>query len=204
MANLANSGVKINTTKSPKVEEMLVPIELLKEQIFSTANNIITIIGGVKSDSYIEDLFSDLVPDCKTPFSDWLIANRQLIVDSNRARFGYLLLHSGNTIISKEQLYQIPPKAIVKAIIRIQTYITYAKNPSLGFKNAFTLPSQCYNIIMEARKGNISNCELFDYLQSLKGEAKQYEDFWNIDPDIETLNRLSEEMMEAAQQSIIQ
>ena len=202
MANLPNMDGKMDMTQTPHIEEIYVPIELFQDQLFTTDKTCKKVIGGIGSDAYIEDLFSIPQEEINTPFTKWLISNRQNIIDANRSYFGYLLLSWARAMPNRAAIYKRTPKVIVKAIIRTQTYVNYAKNPESGFINALIMPEECLNLIQQARTGRASNYELFNYLQALIEEAKQYEDFWNIEPDIETLKRLSGEMMEAAKQSV--
>lgn len=151
-----------------------------------------------------EQLFSNPDSDINTPFSEWLINNRQLILDSNRPKFKQSLLCRSNNLLPQKikYAYIFSPKNLVKAIINLQTYINYAENPDDGYFKAQHLTSEQLEMINLARQGLLPPIELYNYLQSLKIKAENYSSFWDTPPNTELIQTLSNEMQIAINKSI--
>lgn len=137
----------------------------------------------------VMNIFSD--PVIETPFSAWLVNNRQQIIDSNKPYFGMILLQRARLVLSNP--FEKTPKEIMQATAYIMWYIKYAQHPA-DFKAIMQFTDEELQYFQNARNMEIPYKDMLNNLQNLYDLSKQYYSFWNQRTDFVTLNRLRNEM----------
>lgn len=183
-------------------DNFLYPINIFMNKIFTTESK--SFQYNQQNANLPEMLFSLPDPTISTPISEWLIENRQLILDNNRPYFRDLLLARGIHLLNYKHkgVYDIAPKKIIKAIINLQTYINYASNPEDGFFKAQHLTPEQLEMIQMARQGLVRPADLYNHLQKLRNQSTLYSEFWTTAPNYKILNELSNEMYNIIEKSI--
>jgi hypothetical protein len=145
----------------PAQETSYTTLEEFADKVFAT-NRVKKGLRLLRDDYYFDILFSD--PLIETSFSQWLLANREAIFQANKAYFGTYLKGKSDNICSINQVYDLSTKQIINAVVLLQLYINYAKNPVNDFATYFKVSNETLTLINSAKQGMYSNIDLFNYL----------------------------------------
>lgn len=153
------------------------------DYVFDTPTKEVTGIDNYPR--IIDWVFSTPVEE--NDFSQWLIDNREAIVECNKNYWYHISTEHANFFDTKrkadydELFYLITPKDMAKAYIRLRPALRY---PVLGnWKEAMLLTETEKEFLAKLRRTKISNLELLDVISQDLELIRDNESFWKTEQD---------------------
>lgn len=155
--------------------------------------------GEFANDNPCDILFSTPADDyLNADFTKWLLENREAVALNNRPRFERMLLAECEHFVtdeSKNFLYYLPLKNLMKPLAKLCTYNHYGRNKE-DFASCKMVTPEERDFFLAIRTCQVSNFEVMNYMTDLYNESLQYRDWYSIPGDVTLCAKLKDEMRE--------